>query len=187
VVRSTPSDRSEGNDEAALIRSARDGDGRAFAELLDPVKDRLWGVCIRVTGNRADADDALQDTLVAAWRGLRTFRGDSAFATWAHRIAANAALAVVRRRKDPSVDIDDERLADPSLSRRDFSEGVVVRDRVQNALRAVPEDFRVALVLREYGGFTYEEIAEHQSIPVQTVKSRLNRARTAMRTALAED
>lgn len=165
--------------EVSAIDRARAGDARAFDELLRPHRDRLWGVCLRVTRNHADAEDAVQDCMVAIWRGLPRFRGDSQFSTWIYRIAANAALGVVRRRRDvPVEEIFD---VDPNPG---FEDGVALHDQIQAALRTVPEDFRVALVLREYGGFTYEEIAEHQGIPVQTVKSRLNRARSAVRAAL---
>ncbi|MET0734150.1 MAG: sigma-70 family RNA polymerase sigma factor, partial [Microbacterium sp.] len=160
--------------------AAQRGDRRAFDRLLRPHRDQLWGVCLRVTGRHADAEDAVQECLVAIWRGLPRFRGDSSFTTWAYRIAANAALAVVRRRHDvnPEVDVADHRRA--------FDDVVAERDEIQRALAGVPESFRVALVLREYGGLTYDEIAEHEGIPVQTVKSRINRARAAVRAALVE-
>ncbi|KQO98483.1 RNA polymerase sigma factor [Leifsonia sp. Leaf264] len=166
--------------EAPLIDRARDGDARAFDELLRPHRDKLWGICVRVTRNHADAEDAVQDAMVAIWKGLPRFRGEAAFSTWTYRIAANAALGVVRRRREvPVAEIFDIE-PDPG-----FEDGVAMHDEIQAALRTVPEDFRVALVLREYGSLTYEEIAEHQGIPVQTVKSRLNRARAAVRAALA--
>lgn len=167
--------------EAELVEAARAGDQRAFERLVRPYRDRLWAVCLRTTRHRADAEDALQECLVATWRNLHRFRGDAAFSTWMHRIAVNAALGVVRRRREESDDGLDERAAIG-----DFVEDLAERDRVQAALRLVPEAFRVALVLREYGQFSYEEIAQQQGILVQTVKSRISRARAAMTAALAE-
>jgi RNA polymerase sigma factor (sigma-70 family) len=165
--------------ERALVARARNGDDRAFAELVTRHKKHIWAVCVRITNNGADAEDALQEALTAAWQHLDKFRGDSKFSTWMHRIAANAALSVVRRRRD--IVMDDFELEDTGHDQyREFDE----TDRVQAALRKVPADFRTALVLREYGGLSYEEIAVHQGIPVATVKSRLNRAKKALAEAL---
>lgn len=166
--------------EASLLDRARAGDQRAFAALLEPYRDRLWGVCLRITRQKPDAEDALQDALIAVWQHLSRFRGDSAFSTWAYRIAANSALAIVRKRKDVSTD-GFEQESDSA----DFTDAVASRDLVQAALRAVPPDFRVALVLREYGGLSYEEIAQHQGILVGTVKTRISRARAALAAALS--
>lgn len=163
----------------AALDAAVKGDELAFSILVDPLRHRLWGVCLRITQNHADAEDALQECLVAAWRGLPSFRRQSAFSTWIYRIASNAALAVVRRRKEFTDEFGD--LVD---AESDFAGRIAERDRVQQALAEVPEAFRVALVLREYGELSYEEIAQHQQIPVQTVKSRINRARASMRALL---
>lgn len=166
-------------DLEATLDAAIAGDEHAFASLVEPLRNRLWGVCLRVTGNHTDAEDALQECMVAAWRGLPNFRRQSAFSTWIYRIASNAALAVVRRRKEFTDEFGD--LVD---ERADFAKQIAERDRVQQALAEVPENFRVALVLREYGEMTYEEIAQHQQIGVQTVKSRINRARAALKALL---
>ena len=170
-------------DEAALLERARGGDGRAFEELLTPHRAKLWSICWRITGNQYDAEDALQEALTAAWLHLGSFRSDARFSTWAYRIASNAALAVVRKRRDIPVD-DFPDLGEPSGV--DFAEVIADRDRIQTALAGIPEQFREALVLREYGTLTYEQIAEHQGIPVQTVKSRLSRARAAVAAALSD-
>ncbi len=171
--------------ESELLAAARGGDSRAFDALLAPYRDKVWGVCLRTTRNSTDAEDALQDALIAVWHNLAAFRGDSSLGTWLYRIAANAALALVRKRRDLSYDgIEGFDVVDDS---RDFTEGVADRDRVQEALRGIPEDFRVALVLREYGQLSYDEIAEHQGILVQTVKTRINRARSMVATALLDE
>ncbi|MCS5732648.1 RNA polymerase sigma factor [Herbiconiux daphne] len=169
------------SDERRLIDRAREGDTRAFDQLLSPHRDRLWGVCLRITANTADADDAVQECLVAVWQNLGSFRSESRFSTWLFRIASNAALAVVRRRREFATEI-----AEFADERQNFADDLAERDRIQRAIELVPEEFRVTLVLREYGGLSYDEIAAHQGILVQTVKSRLHRARAAMRDALAE-
>ncbi|MEV6633623.1 sigma-70 family RNA polymerase sigma factor [Actinoplanes sp. NPDC051470] len=169
-----------GEHETVLLARAAAGDARAFADLVTPYRNRVWAVCLRITADRDDADDALQDALTAAWRNLGGFRAESRFGTWLHRIAANAALALVRRRRDTPA--EDHVLDRPVEV--DAYAAVDEADRIAAAVRLLPDDFRVAFVLREYADLTYEEIAAHQDIGVQTVKSRLNRARRAVAAAL---
>ncbi|MCA2216644.1 RNA polymerase sigma factor [Jidongwangia harbinensis] len=171
--------------ESRLLDRARRGEAAAFERLVNDHAQRTWAVCYRITGNSHDAEDALQDALVAAWQNLGRFRGESRFGTWLHRIAANASLAVVRRRRD--VVMDELPAGRPEAAPADLYDRFAESDRIEAALRTLPEDFRVALVLREFGGLSYQEIATHQQIGVQTVKSRLNRARTAMADALGTD
>lgn len=168
-----------GVDQDVLVRDACAGDERAFVELVTANRAAIWAVCLRITGNPQDAEDALQDALVAAWRNITQFRSDARFSTWLFRIAANAALAVVRRRAKVVADTD------LPMSGGDPGDRVADADRVQTALMALPETFRVALILRIYGDLSYEDIAVHQGIPVQTVKSRLWRARSLMHELLA--
>ncbi|GGN85002.1 DNA-directed RNA polymerase sigma-70 factor [Actinoplanes lobatus] len=163
--------------DAALVARARAGDSAAFATLAGACRTRVWAICLRLTGNHADAEDALQDALMAAWQHLGSFRQDARFSTWLYRIAANAALAVVRRRRDTPFAVDEH---DYLIVVDDHADQHAERDRVQAALSQVPEPFRTALVLREYGELSYEEIAAHQNVGVQTVKSRLYRARASM-------
>lgn len=170
------------SDESSLLERAKSGDERAFAALVTPLRNRLWGICLRTTGNHADAEDALQDALIAAWKHLGTFRGDAGVATWIYRIAAHSALAIVRRRRDVTT-FDDLEIVDP---RRDLDDDIADRDLVQRALETLPEHYRVAVVLREFGDLTYEQIAEHQGIPVQTVRSRINRGRKALAAAITD-
>lgn len=173
-------------DEAALLARAKQGDRRAFDALLRPYRDRLWAVCLRTTGHRADAEDALQDALVAIWQNLPKFRGESTISTWAFRIASNAALAVIRRRREVTVDEERAEQVFDRADEHDHAEENAVRDRVQRALATLSEEFRTAIVLREFADYTYEQIAEYQQVPVQTVRSRLHRARTQLRQLLAE-
>ncbi|WP_436495886.1 RNA polymerase sigma factor [Actinokineospora sp. HUAS TT18] len=164
-------------DEAVLLTLARAGDSTAFADLVAGYRDPVWAICLRLTGNHADAEDAMQDALLAAWQHLDGFRADSRFGTWLYRIATNAALGLLRKRRAVPVDPADLEL--PGLV-TDHAERVAETDRVQRAFEQLPEPFRAALVLREYGGLSYEQIAEHLGVGVQTVKSRLHRARVDM-------
>ena len=165
--------------EASLSGRARAGDARAFDQLMTPHRDRLWGVCVGITRNRAEAEDAVQSAMISIWQGLPRFRGESAFSTWIYRIAANAALGVIRRRRD--VPVGEVFLEETNAG---FEDAVDLQMQIQAVLLTIPEGRRVALILREYGGLSYEEIAQHQGVPVQTVKSRLNRARADVRAAL---
>ncbi|MEU2005148.1 RNA polymerase sigma factor [Rhodococcus sp. NPDC019627] len=173
-------------DDADLIAACRGGDHHAFAELVGRYRTNAWHVCLQITGNTHDAEDALQDTLTAAWQNLPKFRGDARFNTWLHRIAANAALAVVRRRKNTD-SLDDAEgeygilLEDPAPR---FDDQVTTIDAVRRALAQLPEDFRVAIVLAEFAALPYTDIAEHQGVTVATVKTRIHRARKQLATLL---
>lgn len=175
-------------DDVTLLMQARDGDQRAFAQLVEQHRNHVWAVCLSTTGNRHDAEDALQNTLIAAWQHLDRFRGESRFGTWLHRIAANNALMVVRKRKPDTdlTDFTDDAAVTLTDDRPGFDEGIVTHDALRRALAELPEEFRTALVLREFGDLSYAEIAEHQGVGVQTVKSRLNRARGRLAQLLRE-
>lgn len=185
VARSGPAD-SQGHalsdmDERVVLDRARTGDQSAFADLVAPYRNRIWAVCLRTTGNPHDAEDALQETLTAAWQALAKFRGDSKFSTWLYRIASNASLAVVRRRPEVAEDVIDHPDGQP-----DPGDRLADTEQIQSAMARLPEAFRIALVLRVYGDLAYEEIAAHQEIPVQTVKTRLHRARRLLAEHLSE-
>jgi RNA polymerase sigma factor (sigma-70 family) len=167
--------------EAVLVSAAAQGSSQAFEMLATSHRAMIWSVCLRVTRNTHDAEDAVQDTLLAAWRGVGKFRGESDFGTWLYRIASNAALSVVNKRRTAEAGIPEELEV-----QRDFAEQVASCDVLRRALRSMPEDFRLALVLREFCDFTYAQIAEYQGVEVATVKSRINRGRKALKAALAD-
>ncbi|GBF17571.1 ECF RNA polymerase sigma factor SigW [Rhodococcus sp. Br-6] len=169
--------------DGELLALCRQGYETAFGELVGRYRNRLWSICFRVTGNREDAEEAVQDTLTSAWQNLHKFRGEAKVSTWLYRIAANASLAIVRKRKDTVADdFDVIELEDPAPMTADRVADV---DAVRRALAELPEDFRVAIVLREFAELSYADIAEHQGIPVATVKTRINRARKQLITLLA--
>jgi RNA polymerase sigma factor (sigma-70 family) len=163
--------------EWELVELARSGDDRAFAELAGRHRAVLWSICLRITGNEYDAEDALQEALTAAWLHLDSFRGSARFSTWVYRIAANASFAVLRRRREIPTDVFEVM---QQGGEEDFVDALADRERINAAVVGLAPQFREALVLREYGDLSYEEIAAHQGVGVQTVKSRLNRARAAV-------
>lgn len=143
-------------------------------------------MCRRITASRADADDAAQEALIAIVRGLPRFDGRSTFATWAYRVAANASLDELRRRRrrpllplDPAGELDviDRRSADDLAAAEDR---VAERPDLDQALEALPAEFRVPVVLRDVADLDYAEIAHQLGIPLGTVKSRIARGRAML-------
>ncbi|AZZ83503.1 RNA polymerase subunit sigma [Gordonia alkanivorans] len=166
-------------DTDALTRAATAGDAQAFVQLVEIQRKQLWAVCYRITGNRLDAEDALQDALVAAWRGIGSFRGDAKFSTWLYRIASNAAIAQSKKASSDE-DLDGYDMS----SNLDIAGQVTSSDRIHDALQLLPEAYRVTFVLRAYGDLSYQEIADHLAVPIQTVRSRLSRAKSALQESL---
>ena len=166
-----------------LLERIRLGDSSALDDLLRRHHPRLHSVCFRILGHRSDADDAAQNAMVSIARNVANFDGRSSFSTWAYRIATNAALDELRRRRRrprPSLDIDreQENVADPRADRaRDALEN---RELVERALAALPEEFRVALVLRDVADLDYEQIAVILDVPIGTVRSRIARGRARL-------
>lgn len=170
--------------EATLVIAARNGDQQAFADLISLHRAKIWAVCLNITGNAHDAEDALQVALLNAWRNLDRFQGTSRFSTWLYRIASNEALSLIRRRK-PNTQLADftDPLEEPNLAADTaihLDERVALQDALRDALAQLSTKLREAVVLRDVSDFTYDEIAEHQGISVQTVKSRIHRGRTEL-------
>jgi RNA polymerase sigma-70 factor (ECF subfamily) len=145
--------------------------------LLADHYDQLFAVCRRLTGNDADAADATQDALVAIVRGLPRFDARSRFSTWAYRIAVNASLDELRRRRrrpEPSDAV--LRMVQPS----EPASAIEERLDIDAALRSLAPEFRAAVVLRDLCGLDYAEIAEILDVPPGTVKSRIARGRASL-------
>lgn len=168
-----------------LVERAREGDSSALDELLRRHHARLHAVCLRILGRRDDADDAAQNALIAIVRGLPAFDGRSAFSTWAYRIATNAALDELRRRRrrprarlDVTEGAERSEIADRSADRE--LAAFENREVVTQALAHLPEDFRVAVVLRDVADLDYESIARVLEVPIGTVRSRIARGRALL-------
>lgn len=169
--------------ERELIRRAQGGNEQAFAQLIAPYQSLMYRVCYRITGSEQDALDAVQDTMLAAWRFLGRFQSRARFSTWLYRIAHNAALAIAKKKVPEPVDVT-ERPADGAIS--DAMSTVSDSDALRWALAQIPPEFRAALVLREYAGFGTDEIAEIQHVEVTTVRTRIARGRHALAALLTE-
>lgn len=181
--------------DSELALRAQQGDEPAFAELLHRHEQRVFNLCFRLCRNHADALDAAQATYLNAWQALSRYESRSGFFTWLYRIAVNVALSQRRARKrratvslgrpaeeenvptrlDPAIDDD------PARS----MEQAEARARLETALAALDEEFRVAVVLRDIEEFDYATIAELIGVPVGTVKSRIFRGRMILREMLS--
>jgi RNA polymerase sigma-70 factor, ECF subfamily len=157
--------------EKDLVRRAQQGDKFAFEQLVQAHSPRLYTLAVRMLGSRTDADDALQETLIRAWTALPRFRGDAQLSTWLYRIALNA-VHDVRARTRPTAELVDAWAEDV-----DRFEQAQLGDALQDALTALPEDYRVAVVLYDVLGASYAEIAELVGVAEGTVKSRIFRGR----------
>jgi RNA polymerase sigma-70 factor (ECF subfamily) len=186
--------------DGELVARAVGGDRGAMNELLGRHHDRIYAVCRRITGNDADAADATQEALISVVRHLARFDGRSGFGTWVYRIATNASLDELRRRRRRPLlggtdSVGDVPARSATTGARDLGamadhraeeqiSGVAERMVVDAALASLPEDFRTVLVLRDLTTLDYAEIAELLDLPIGTVKSRIARGRLALAAVL---
>ena len=177
---------------AALVERARTGDSRAFDDLARREERALYRHAARIVGPGADAEDVVQDAFLSAWRSIRSFEGTS-FRAWLFRIVTNRALDRVRSRKRrpelPLEPADDDEViwAEPASPGPELADMAASREAlllVEEALKSVPEEQRAALLLRDVEGFAYDEIALMTGVEIGTVKSRIHRARVAVRNTL---
>jgi RNA polymerase sigma-70 factor (ECF subfamily) len=174
-----------------LVLRAQSGERSAFNALVRRYRHRVMKLSLRYTRNRADAEDAVQNTFLKAYWGLQHFRGDAAFYSWLYRIAVNSAKTVLSlRARDASVFNPDTRNDDElnetsvALKELDTPEELALTDEICNsvnaAIEALCEEQRTAIVLREFQGLSYSQVASAMSCPVGTVRSRVFRAREAI-------
>lgn len=177
------------NDEEQLIQSALAGNSQSFEVLVARYQDRLYTAMIGVVGSTDEAEDVVQEAFIQAYLKLDTFQQNSRFFTWLYRIAFNFALARRRRfRGHMSLEESREVSGSEPSSRFESPDGRMSRTEdislVHQALEKLTEDHRAILVLREMEDMAYEEIAEVLKISIGTVRSRLNRARLALKQQL---
>lgn len=183
------------SEEKRLIERSRRGDRAAFDQLVRRYERTIFNVAYRLANSHDDAADIAQEAFVRAWNNLKSFRGDAAFSTWLHRIVTNAFLDDRKRRRarptrslDEALDLEENSVArqfeDPSPGPAALAEGDERRRILERAIQTLPEAQRIMVVLYHSQGLAYEEIAEITQLPLGTVKSRLNRARLALRDRL---
>lgn len=187
-----------GPEERKLIERAGRGDVAAFDVLVRRYERSVYNTAYRLSGSYDDASDIAQEAFVRAWNNLKSFRGDSAFSTWLYRIATNVFLDDRKKKRarrehqslDEALDLDESSVSrqfeDPSPGPAELAEADERQRIMEAAIATLPDAQRVMVVLYHTQGLAYEEIAEITQMPMGTVKSRLNRARLALRDRLGK-
>ena len=188
-------------EEQLLVDRCRRGDRESFAQLMRLHEKQIYNFTYRMLGSEGEAEDLTQDIFIAAFRGIRSFRGEAKFSTWLYRIALNQARNRIkylsrrnffvrqRRRADSGVNTASESIEALPDGAPTPEQWTMTRDlavQVQECLNHIPLAARQILVLRDIQGFSYDELTEMLSLKSGTVKSRLHRARVAMRECLSE-
>jgi len=173
-----------------LVLKVQQGDKAAFDLLVIKYQHRIIQLVNRYVKDPSEAQDVAQEAFIKAYRALGNFRGDSAFYTWLYRIAINTAknylVSRSRRYSDYQVDVQDAEQVEnaPQLKGMDTPEYLLMNDEIVSVIKAaiekLPEDMKMAIMLREFEGLSYEEISQAMECPVGTVRSRIFRAREAI-------
>ena len=169
--------------EKAWIREAQRSDAQAFEALYRLHVDKVYGLCLRMTGNVSEAEDCTQEAFIQAWNKMDKFRGDSAFATWLHRIAVNAVLGRIRKSKRERDRI--QAVADVQPARVSTGDGGELQD-LAEAVDRLPERARHVFVLNAVYGYSHDEAAGMLGIAAGTSKAQLHRARRLLMQQLEE-
>ena len=173
----------ERTDEADWIARAQRSDARAFESLYRMHIDKVYGLCLRMTGNVAEAEDCAQEAFIQAWNKLDRFRGDSAFATWLHRIAVNSVLGRMRKSKRETERI--QVAAEMPSSPASVADSGELRD-LADAVDRLPQGARHVFVLHAVYGYSHEEAGKMLGIAAGTSKAQLHRARRLLAQQLEE-
>ncbi len=186
-------------DIAAVVARAREGDRTAFDMLVERYSTSVYNIALRITGSREEAQDCAQEAFVRAFSALKRFRGEAVFSTWLYRVVVNVAYDATRRLKsqpllasemagsdpdDPLPDIEAMVTGVPALQPDEQLVQAQRREVILDAIRSLPEHQRTVVVLYDLQGLSYEEVAEVTGTRVGTVKSRLSRARLALKERL---
>jgi RNA polymerase sigma-70 factor (ECF subfamily) len=183
-ISSVASARTE-QDDAALVRASRSGDQDAFALLVQRHQRRVFNLVYRMVGQYEEASEITQETFLAAWLGLPSFRGDALFSTWLYRIAYNCCLKQLEQRKKEQalqVAIQAEQVSNDQPG--DVLETRARQSLVREHLSQLPAKYRIVLILRHLQDMTYEEMAEILTMPIGTIKTHLFRARSLLKERL---
>lgn len=171
--------------EEDLVVQAQQGNRAAFSELVQQNQRGVVNLVYRLSGDPVFAEDIAQDAFIRAWEKLHTYRPAAPFRNWVYRIATNAALDALRRKKE-QVDIDAVVIHAPGNGLEQKIENKQRDETIRQAVLSLPLASRSVIILREYQDLSYQEIADTLEIPLGTVMSRLNYARTTLRSVLSE-
>lgn len=181
---------------ARVIKRVKAGEEQAFAELIDLYQNKVYQICLHMTGNRHDAEDLAQDTFMRAFLNMDAYDPEKRFSSWLYRIATNVSIDRLRKRK-PDLYLDADIPAAPGMtlySRLAADEKLPedqlihleMRGMVQKGIGRLPPKYRSAIVLKYMEDLTLQEISEVLDIPVATVKTRIHRGREALRVILSD-
>ena len=177
--------------EAAAIERAKQGDGEAFQALYDRHKRRVYSLCLRMTANTAEAEDLTQEAFLQLYRKIATFRGESAFSTWLHRLSVNVVLMHLRKKGLPVVSLEETTQGTEEDSpKKDFGAddmnlaGSIDRLQLQRAVDSLPPGYRTIFVLHDVEGYEHNEIATLVGCSIGNSKSQLHKARMKLRDLL---
>jgi RNA polymerase sigma-70 factor (ECF subfamily) len=181
--------------EAEAIRLAQAGDAAAFEHLYQLHSRRVYALCLRMVGNPSDAEDLMQEAFLQLFRKIGTFRGESAFSTWLHRMTVNVVLMRLRKKSLPAASLEEATEPDEETGgpRKDFGapdlrlSGAVDRVNLERSIEKLPRGYRTVFVLHDVQGFEHNEIAGIMGCSVGNSKSQLHKARTRLRELLQED
>jgi RNA polymerase sigma-70 factor (ECF subfamily) len=183
-----------GMPESQAIRLACDGDSDAFDRLYQLHSRRVYGLCLRIAGNPTEAEDLTQESFLQLFRKIHTFRGESSFSTWLHRLAANVALMRLRKKRYPEVSLDATVEASEEDSRPLIElggpdlrlSGVLDRVNLSKAIDQLADGYKEMFILHDVEGYEHKEIAEILGCTVGNSKSQLSKARHRLRNLLQE-
>lgn len=176
--------------DSDLIKRAQDGDSEAFGALFQKHRPQIYLVCLRMTGNTAEAEDLTQDAFLQVFRKIAAFRGESAFGTWLHRIAVNTVLMHFRKKPRGQVSLDEPYESDSPKLRHEYGirdrclVGCIDRIALARAVEQLPPGYRTIFLLHEVEGYEHQEIAEMLSCTVGNSKSQLHKAKQRFRELL---
>ncbi len=176
--------------ESQLIARAKDGDDQAFEALFHAYERRVYLLCVRMTGDSSEAEDLTQETFLQIFRKISTFRNESAFGTWLHRVAVNVVLMHHRRKRLQFVPFEHPDQSQEEPAWREYGAedrtlvGLIDRILIRRAVTQLPEGRRAVLVLHDLEGYRHTEIAKLQDCSIGNSKSQLSRARWNMRALL---
>jgi RNA polymerase sigma-70 factor, ECF subfamily len=178
--------------EAQAIERAKQGDGEAFQVLYDLHKRRVYSLCLRMTANTAEAEDLAQEAFLQLYRKIATFRGESAFSTWLHRLSVNVVLMHLRKKGLPVVSLEETTQGgtEEDTPKKDFGAedvalaGSIDRLQLQKAVEDLPPGYRTIFVLHDVEGYEHNEIATIVGCSIGNSKSQLHKARMKLRDLL---
>ena len=165
--------------EERLIERAKNGDLRAFEEVYKQYGRKLFGLCLRMCGNEADAEELMQEIFMNLLGKIKTFRGDAKFSTWLYRVGVNTCISHLRRRRIQQIPLDEELESSPVMGVN--APPLLQRESLKRALAELPAGYKSAVIMHDIQGFNHREIADVMGISIGASKSQLFKARRRLR------